>query len=342
VSETNKHGLSRYIPADVKRTVRQRCKFGCVLCRKGFYHYEHIDPPFENATAHDPDCICCLCAFCHDGVTRGHISKSLVKSTYSTIQSKSTDQVGPPTGPIDFHDGSAELVFGGLVYSKGLETVFRYHGTRVFRVVPGARPGEPGAISAVFTDDDGNETLRLEENEWIGRTDNWDIDITGPRISVKRKKGMESLRLRLDPPGRVTIENMDMRYKDAHILASETAFAAGRYHPDGTISWFFANIHITKGNHLSNAIEFTDPSELKDRWEWAQGSNASCMTDPNKRWILHGDLGVMDMELGITYGSYSNYGLYGFQCVSHVASLDKVRDYVEKSVAPMAGWTAKA
>jgi len=33
----NRHGLHRRIPAAVEREVRQRCKFGCVICRAGFY-----------------------------------------------------------------------------------------------------------------------------------------------------------------------------------------------------------------------------------------------------------------------------------------------------------------
>jgi len=38
----NRHGLHRRIPAAVEREVRQRCKFGCVVCRAGFYDYHHI------------------------------------------------------------------------------------------------------------------------------------------------------------------------------------------------------------------------------------------------------------------------------------------------------------
>ena len=98
MSEVNKYGLSRYIPSDVRREVRQRSKFGCVICRRGFYQYEHIDPPFDDATEHNPSHICCLCGSCHDSVTRGHISKEAIKAEYQRIQGLPLEKVGVPVG----------------------------------------------------------------------------------------------------------------------------------------------------------------------------------------------------------------------------------------------------
>lgn len=109
MADVNKYGLSRYIPAEVRREVRQRSKFGCVLCRCGFYQYEHIDPTFEDATEHDPDYICCLCGACHDLITRGHFSKEAIKLAYRKVQDSALEKVSPPIGPLDFHDGNAEL-----------------------------------------------------------------------------------------------------------------------------------------------------------------------------------------------------------------------------------------
>ncbi|MEH2485180.1 Abi-alpha family protein [Bradyrhizobium sp. AZCC 2230] len=74
----NRHGLSRNIPADVKRTVRQRDGFGCVVCGKAIYDYEHFDPEFADATQHDPAGIVLLCISCHGKKTRGFLSKQTI------------------------------------------------------------------------------------------------------------------------------------------------------------------------------------------------------------------------------------------------------------------------
>ena len=74
----NKHGLSDYIPADVRRTVRRDCGFGCVVCGLAIAQYEHFDPPFEDAMAHRAKGIALLCGACHDKKSRGFWSTDKV------------------------------------------------------------------------------------------------------------------------------------------------------------------------------------------------------------------------------------------------------------------------
>lgn len=64
-TETNRHGLSRYIPPNIKRTIRKQCGFGCVVCGVAFSMYEHIDPEFCDAKEHDPNKMELLCGSCH-------------------------------------------------------------------------------------------------------------------------------------------------------------------------------------------------------------------------------------------------------------------------------------
>jgi hypothetical protein len=259
MTETNKNGLSRFIPSDVKREIRRRSKFGCVICRKGLYTYEHIDPVFSDATEHNPNNICCLCAGCHDSVTRGQYSKAYVRSKYLEIQN--SEDAKRPITPLDFHNGRAEILIGGLLYSPLVNTVIRYHGEDLVVVEPGC-DAEPGKISAFFSDPCENFILAINENELIGSLDAWDIEIVGQKIVIRRKKGEVILKLRLDPPGGIVIERLDMRYKDAHILITEYAYAVGRYVSENEIAWCSANLRVLGGSPKGVAIEFYNPSEL--------------------------------------------------------------------------------
>jgi hypothetical protein len=324
--EENQHGLSRYIPADVKREIRQRSKFGCVICRKGFYQYEHIDPPFEDAKTHDPDHICCLCASCHDSVTRGQLSKQAVSAAYEKIRLQQPAEAGPPVGPLDFHDGTAELVIGGLSYSPVVRSVLRYHGWDLIQVIPGA-VGEPGRISAVFTDRRGDVTLQLIENEWVGSLENWDIEIVGQRITVRPRNGEISLRLRLDPPGRIIIERLDMRFRGCHVLATEHTYAAGRYITDTFLRWVHANIRINRSSAVGAVIEFTDQESLEVRHAFLQETGAE-MATADRSIIMHAVAGVMAMPLGISIASLTG----SFDISEYVTSqdfrLDEIRPVV--------------
>jgi hypothetical protein len=78
-SGKNRFGLSRDIPRGIKREVRRRSGFGCVICGCAIFEYEHVDPPFSEAKQHDPSGITLLCGQCHSYVTRGVWSKDKVQ-----------------------------------------------------------------------------------------------------------------------------------------------------------------------------------------------------------------------------------------------------------------------
>lgn len=301
MAETNRFGLNRYIPANIRREVRQRSRFGCVVCRRGFYQYEHIDPLFELARTHDAEGICCLCGACHDAVTRGQLSKAMVKIAYENVQTRRVEDVGHPVGPLDFHDGSAELLIGGLLYNPAVQTMLRYHGCDLIKVVPG-QGGQPGKISATFTDDEGREILKLLENEWIGALENWDIDVVGQRITVRRKHGEISLQLRLDPPGRVVVERLDMRMGDGHVLATEQTYAVGRHTLDGLTSWAHVGVRINRSMQSGAAIEFTDPMSLELRDNFLRDTGKELATQ-SRELIVSSSAGVMIKPLGIVVAS---------------------------------------
>lgn len=310
----NKHGLGRHIPADVKREVRQRCKFGCVMCRCGFFHYEHIDPEFEDAETHDPDRICCLCGACHDRVSKGLLSKSAVESAYAKIQGADIDQVGHPIGPLDFHDGTAELVIGGLEYSPAIRTVLRYYGKNLITVKPGSSPGEPGSISAVFTDNDGAIVLELRENEWVGSLEAWDIEVVGQVLTVRQRKGHIALQIRLDPPGRVVVERLDMRIGKHHLLADENTYAVGWEYEDkpGVFMWMHAAVFVDRSLPFGCVIDISTREDMSKRAGLVgHGRGGSGWISTDRRFFIHSTVGCMVPELGIAIGAWTEaMGLY--------------------------------
>lgn len=298
----NKFGLSRYIPSNIRLEIRKRSKFGCVICRCGFYQYEHIDPTFENAKEHNPDNICCLCGTCHDLVTRGAISKQAIIKAYESISNTPSVKVVPPEGPLDFHEGRVELIIGGLFYSPAVNTLLRYHGINIIQLFPSKTQDEPGKISAIFTDDDGNGVLWLEENAWIGSLESWDIEVRGNRLTVRKNQARIVLQLRLDPPGRIVIERLDMRIFDGHILATEKTYAVGRYLSNGNLHWTHADIKIRKSSHIGAAIEFTIPELLEKRDKLLKNTGADLSTD-GRVIVINANAGILVKPLGIAIAS---------------------------------------
>lgn len=298
----NAAGLTRTIPEAVKREVRQRSKFGCVMCRSGFFEYEHITP-FAEVSQHDPAHICCLCASCHSRVTRGQLSKKTVRARYEQIRAADPVEVGPPVGPLDFHRDTVSLTLGGLFYPPAMSTLLRYYGDDVIRLEPPQDDG-PGAISAIFTDDDGQPVLGLERNEWVGNPESWDIEVVGPRITVRKARGHIALALRLDPPTRVVVERMDMRIGPHHVLASERGYAIGSYTIDGPPFWFCDWLVITGAAPWAAALEFNTPEFLSARDDRLRRPGLARMESANRgmRFSAGGGAVIPNMGLAVAPG----------------------------------------
>jgi hypothetical protein len=320
----NRFGLARKIPNEIQRKVRENSKFACVVCRSGIYQYEHIDPLYSEAKKHDSEKICCLCASCHDLVTKGQYSKDYIKQKYNQV--RSSDSVAPPRGPIDFHTSNAELLIGGLLYPSSVTNIVKYNNIDVIKVEPGKNE-ESGKISALFTDDNGFVTLKLINNIWQGSLKSWDIQIEGQSLFVRTNKGKVVLKIRIEPPGRIVIERLNMRFKDVHLLITEKAYAVGRYTNSSDINWVTANIQITKSSYHGTAIEFTDPKELEKRDKIFKGKGME-LEIRNREVVFSSINGVMVKPLGISIASFCgsfklyNVGLFGVQ------TLDKMKDLV--------------
>jgi SEC-C motif len=210
----NKNGLSRDIPDPVKREVRKRCGFGCVVCGCAIYQYEHVDPTFAEAFTHDPDSITLLCAGCHDRVTRGLLSKETVKKHDHSPQTK---KAGFSFGPFDIGDNHPEVVAGAF-RAKMTSRIIVVSGEPILAVEPPEEVGGPFRLSALLCDSAGTEILRIVSNEWQASTNNWDIEVIGQQIKIRSAHRNVTLSLRTLPPHTIIIEKLDMYYQGTHIV----------------------------------------------------------------------------------------------------------------------------
>ncbi|VXB44481.1 conserved hypothetical protein [Pseudomonas sp. 8O] len=202
----NAFGLSRDIPADIKRQVRQRDGFGCVVCGLGIVQYEHVDPEFKDARTHDPNCIALLCPQCHAKVTTRMWSKARVKLA---MRSPKCKQLGYTREFFDFSDGHPALKFGGMLLSN-CPTPIEVSGKPLFRIKPPELPEEPFLFSGLFTDSEGNISLEIEDNEWKAYSNAWDVEVKGSTITIREAHRVFHLILSVSQPNTIVVERLNM------------------------------------------------------------------------------------------------------------------------------------
>ena len=154
-----------------------------------------------------------------------------------------------------------------MIYATVPEVIYEHYGKSVISVKPGSQ-GQPGSISAIFTDDNGEKCFEIRDNEWIGRNDLFDLEIVGQRFTLKRTTGRTVLKLRHEPPGKIIIEHLDMRYGNIHILATQNTLAVGRYNGYGNnLIWVHANVRIDNVFRGAKAIATGEMAAKSSEYE---------------------------------------------------------------------------
>lgn len=216
----NKHGLSRTIPAEIKREIRQRCGFGCVICGFGFYEYEHFDPDFSNAVEHNPAGMTLLCSQCNQKRARKRLSAHTVAAANANPKCL---QQGYANEMFDFHSDPLEIVFGGVTFFD-CKHLIAVNGSPILSVQPSLEKGAPLLLSGLFCDSIGRETLTIYENEWSVSSDNWDVECEGPRITIRSAPREIVLKLKMNCPRGIVIERLEMLYRGIHFKGNENIF----------------------------------------------------------------------------------------------------------------------
>jgi hypothetical protein len=206
MSDTNQFGLSRRIPDPMKRAIRQRCGFGCVICAAAIIEYEHIDPEFSRARQHHPDGIALLCPTCHAKRTRNFLSRRRV---LEAMKAPAAKIAGFAFSDLESTHHHPYVVFAGMTL-RNCATPVEICGMPVLKIEPAEVPGGPYRISATFFDPKGMPSLFIRQNEWQVLANTWDVEATGGEIVVRSAPGDIALRLLLDPGEGVVVEQISM------------------------------------------------------------------------------------------------------------------------------------
>ncbi|POA47112.1 hypothetical protein C1893_17075 [Pseudomonas sp. MPR-ANC1] len=205
----NKHGLRRTVPAAVKREIRSRCGFGCVICGLAYYDYEHFDPEFKEAKAHNPEGMTLLCMQCNQKRARGTLSVETV--TRANLKPKCKED-GFASELFDFGPEPVEVTFAGVTFYN-CDVLIQISGIPLLSFSPPKEVGGPVLLSGFLADSSGATTLKIVENEWFAGDESWDVDVVGPQITIRRGPGDIALQIRVAPPHAIFIQRIDMNFE---------------------------------------------------------------------------------------------------------------------------------
>jgi hypothetical protein len=204
----NQHGLSRPIPEAVKRAVRQRCGFGCVVCGSVITEYEHFDPPFADAVSHDARGITLLCPSCHTKKDKGLLSVQSIEAHNSNPIAK---RVGFSREFLMLTDGTPVIHLVTNTFSE-VENIVEIDGRSLFSIRKSDELSAPVEISAEFCDEKNTKIAEIVKNEWRSFNDNWDVKFVGNRLRVWSGPDKIELDVEFNLPGEISIHRFAMNW----------------------------------------------------------------------------------------------------------------------------------
>jgi len=228
----NQYGLDRRIPAEIRRVVRQRCGFGCVVCASSVFDYEHFNPEFSRARHHLPAGITLLCPGCHAKKTRNLMSARRVREANEAPAALNkryafSEIEGSPRRPF--------VRFAGMQLRNCITPV-QIAGFPVLRIEDSEEPGGPYRLSASFFNKLGQPSLFIRKNEWQILADTWDVEVVGSTVTVRQGLGEIALKLMFVPGEGLHVERLEMYCAGFRLSGNAGSFSVN---PPGGGIWAF-------------------------------------------------------------------------------------------------------
>ena len=202
------------------REVRQRCGFGCVICGRPIYEYDHL-LGWANVQRHVASEITLLCDNHHREKTGGFIPNQKVIEA----DQKPFNKINGVTAPHTLHYTGSEfsLIMGTYTFkgstrnSSATFQAIRVDGEPLFGV-----RAEDGHflldLSVYNTSQD--LVLLIVDNELILNSGSWDIEIVGSRITIR--EGLRNILFDIvfRPPSTVVIMRGRFLYNGVELLVA--------------------------------------------------------------------------------------------------------------------------
>lgn len=211
----------RDIPDPIKRAVRQRCGFGCVLCGLPLYEYDHI-LGWANVHRHAAEEIFLLCDMHHRERTNGLLpDDDVIEANRVPFNLRSG-----VSRPYDLHYSGTECVAAiadnvFTVRDQGYGTVLApIIIDNVAPVVFNLTDGHL-LLSVALFDQFNRRTLSIDKNQLIYTVDHWDIEFMGRTLIIRAGHGDVFIDMTFDPPNIVRFNRGRILYNGVEILLAK-------------------------------------------------------------------------------------------------------------------------
>lgn len=197
---------SRNIPSPIRREVRKRCGFGCVICGLPLYEYDHIED-WANVQKHEANNLVLLCDKHHKEKTNKLLPKEIVVEANRNPYNLQNGVSKPYN--LHYHGNEAKVELGNSFHT------FKSDNAN-FQLIPLIIDSIP-LVKFNFIDNhlllnlqclnEYNEPiLIIEDNQLLYSVSPWDITLAGRILTIREASRKILIELEFNPPNKVSIK----------------------------------------------------------------------------------------------------------------------------------------
>ncbi|MFJ1971851.1 HNH endonuclease [Streptomyces sp. NPDC087903] len=211
------------IPENIKREVRQRCGFGCVVCGLPLYEYDHMTPHAQ-VLVHEADNLTLLCDRHHREKTDGLLPLDLVRRKNEKPANIEMG-ISTPYG-LHFYGEECEIQVSDI----------RFFGHRSKLVpflineeefVSFSFDGDRILLNMLIRGKNGETALSVVENEIVYSASSWDIEFFGGSgKTLKMRNALRDIQFAVTfhPPSRIHVSRLKMAYGEVKVYVDDAGF----------------------------------------------------------------------------------------------------------------------
>jgi hypothetical protein len=265
----------RAIPLRIKREVRQRCGFGCVICGKILYEYDHL-VPWAKIKKHEADKLTLLCPDHHAEKTRGRLPDEKIHAANANPYNH---RKGVSKRRKLYYDGKeCEIIMGGNRFADEDQEPF----TKITPLIIDNMPlisfsinnGQLFLDLKIF-DETSALILEVTENELVYSVSSWDIQYEGSNLKIHAARRKTLVEIVFAPPNKVTVVRAPFMFNGVEVLVRpENILVVNRptiykgCEFTGTHGLAIGKVNDLQGGKIRIGCYFGDvPRHIKDRSE---------------------------------------------------------------------------
>lgn len=210
---------NRNIPEPMKREIRQRCGFGCVLCGSIIYDYDHMENDWADVREHVSNDITLLCPNHHREKTNNLISREQVVEANKKPFNIENGYSSPYS--LNFSGGVAYVVIANNIFTN--DSLLNIYGGQVnpfvIPILIDAVPviafkieDEKLLLDITIVNEFNEPIFLVRDNQLVVNSEAWDVDMRGSSLIVREGHKKIVIEMEFCVPNKVIVKKAKIKF----------------------------------------------------------------------------------------------------------------------------------